>query len=779
MNQQERSHHIPPLSWTWPINLATYNRTPALTAAERTELTRKLERPHFQIKKETRAALQRLLQPIDDVCEYAHIDHEVHNGIVRCMLMEMHRRQTAFWGWSMEEWRESVGPTRAAFALRYGRSRAQNVRARTYLPLLAYLLDVLPNPGPLIELIEMPPLAERVFGKEVIDSAVERLITILRGWGYQQQERHPFVACVAYLLLCNKSPHLEDLSIDLIEAVGQACRLRGVQKHLAQISRALFALGLLPRHLPDLRRERAVVESGIDGSVSEEWLAWCQRWRNQSVRGTRRSVYYQLLKVGRWLKATHPEVKSPGDFTHELVAEFVAVVNEMKVGEWIDTHKKRVPTHRVEQPMKANAKMQLLNALRVFLRDCQASGWIPIRLNPYRDIPTPRSILNQIGPDPRVVDTDRWAKILWAAMNLEEKDLPLSGSDASFYPLELVRAIAVVWCFAALRCDEVVRLRVGCIRWQREDAMIPETGEILPKDAVCFLDIPVNKTSTAYTKPVHSLVGKRINEWEAVRPREQPRALDKKTNEAVYFLFSYRSRRIAKTYLTSHLIPLLCHKAGIPIEDSRGKITSHRARATIASMLYNAQEPLDIFQLKEYLGHKHLSSTQQYLRINPTKLAKEVVKAGYLEQNLATIEVLLDQEAVLSGAASRGECWKYYDLGHGWCTNPFWSACVHRMACARCPYYRPKDSLKEQFIEGKANLVRMLEFVQLTEDEKLLVTEGVELHQELIEKLADVPTPAGPTPRELNASHEQERKVIPLKSVQRSRKRRSDDEVGR
>ena len=60
-------------------------------------------------------------------------------------------------GWSIEEWCESVGPTRAAFSLRYGRSRAQNVRTRTYLPLLAYLLDVLPTPGPLIELVEMPP----------------------------------------------------------------------------------------------------------------------------------------------------------------------------------------------------------------------------------------------------------------------------------------------------------------------------------------------------------------------------------------------------------------------------------------------------------------------------------------------------------------------------------------------------------------------------------------------------------------------------------------------
>ena len=80
----------------------------------------------------------------------------------------------------------------------------------------------------------------------------------------------------------------------------------------------------------------------------------------------------------------------------------------------------------------------------------------------------------------------------------------------------------------------------------------------------------------------------------------------------------------------------------------------------------------------------------------------------------------------------------------------------------------------DQLVEGKANLVRMLEFVSLTEDEKLLVTEGVELHQALIEKLQDVPTPAGPTPRELEASRKLEQKVIPLKWVQRAKKQYQD-----
>src|SRR6266705_4166294 len=123
-------------------------------------------------------------------------------------------------------------------------------------------------------------------------------------------------------------------------------------------------------------------------------------------------------------------------------------------------------------------------------------------------------------------------------MNLEMEDLRPTAGKALISPLEMVRALAVVWCFAALRSDEIVRLIVGCVRWQYEEVMIAETGEMLPKDATCFLDIPVNKTETAYTKPVHPLVGKRINEWEQLRPKEQPKALDGKTSEPVQYLFS-------------------------------------------------------------------------------------------------------------------------------------------------------------------------------------------------------------------------------------------------
>lgn len=77
-----------------------------------------------------------------------------------------------------------------------------------------------------------------------------------------------------------------------------------------------------------------------------------------------------------------------------------------------------------------------------------------------------------------------------------------------FYPIEMVRALALDWPFAGLRSDEIRRLRVGAVRWQHEDVRVAGSDEVLSKNAVCFLSIPVNKTSPAFTKPVDRPVGR-------------------------------------------------------------------------------------------------------------------------------------------------------------------------------------------------------------------------------------------------------------------------------
>jgi hypothetical protein len=179
----------------------------------------------------------------------------------------------------------------------------------------------------------------------------------------------------------------------------------------------------------------------------------------------------------------------------------------------------------------------------------------------------------------------------------------------------------------------------------------------------------------------------------------------------VDFLFPDEMRRVSLTYLDGSIIPMLCRKAGIPINDVRGRITSHRARSTIVSQLFNAKEPMTLFELQEWLGHSSPEATRHYVKITPTKLAKSYVDAGYFAQNIRAIEVLTDQESVRKGWAIT-EPWKFYDLGHRYCSYDFFEQCPHRMACAKCSFYLPNKSTAAALLEGKSNLLRIRQEMQ-------------------------------------------------------------------
>lgn len=45
------------------------------------------------------------------------------------------------------------------------------------------------------------------------------------------------------------------------------------------------------------------------------------------------------------------------------------------------------------------------------------------------------------------------------------------------------------------------------MRWQKDEVLVSGSGGALPGGTVCMLDVPVNKTSTALTKPVDPIVG--------------------------------------------------------------------------------------------------------------------------------------------------------------------------------------------------------------------------------------------------------------------------------
>jgi hypothetical protein len=200
----------------------------------------------------------------------------------------------------------------------------------------------------------------------------------------------------------------------------------------------------------------------------------------------------------------------------------------------------------------------------------------------------------------------------------------------------------------------------------------------------------------------------------------------------------------------------------VPERDARGRITSHRGRA---SQLSKLRPGMSLFELQRMAGHKSILSTLYYLEaIQPTRLAHAFAKA---DKTSRMIEVLIDQEAVVSGAAARGEPWQYYDLGPaGFCANPFWAKCAHRMACPGCDFNVPKDSARGEAGMAKAGLQRYQQEVPLTDEEREVVEGDIAKLDVMLSRLQHIPTPDGRTPHEIEATGEHvrqpQRKSIPL-----------------
>jgi hypothetical protein len=364
--------------------------------------------------------------------------------------------------------------------------------------------------------------------------------------------------------------------------------------------------------------------------------------------------------------------------------------------------------------------------------------WIERRFDPNRSFVIPRSIQGKIGPKPRVIADDIWARLMWAGLNLDENDVPLANNSGPLFNVEYLRAIAAVWLFAALRNNEIRRLPIGCIRWQSLDDSSDRP--------ICLLDVPDHKTGTCYSKPVDPAVGQAIEAWQDLRP-VQPAYPDPKTGELMHPLFQFRALPMASDFINRRLIPVLCRKAGIPDHDVRGKLTSHRARATIASQLFNSREPMSLTELQEWLGHRSPHSTQHYVKITPTKLAKAYTDAGYFERNARVVKVLIDRDQLKS--PQEGNAWLHYDLGHGWCSFEFFDRCPHRMACARCDFYIPKESSRGQLLEAKDNVDHFLKAIPVTAEEQEAADGDRAAIDRLLERLDDEPTPSGQTPAEL------------------------------
>jgi len=422
-------------------------------------------------------------------------NYTVRTTVVCLLIRAMHRHGRSFWAFSPGDWHEMLGGDYYAYVRQHG----VTANARQQLIAVAYLLcrfDGLHALGRLAH----HALAEKVFGAGVVNAAVAEVTGDLESWGYARKGNAVGLrAALAEAMLVHRSPRLGDLRRDTLARLHREADAKITRRGLVLLSYALVRRGLIREPLgrdgQAGRKERIDHRVAAEG-VPEEWRRWCERWFATSALqpSSRVSAVYRLFQAGRWLAAEHPGIAGPGDWTRETAATHVTAVDRAKVGQWCTAsgpHKARVG-----QPVSARSKEGTLKAMRTFLADCQEWGWIPVRFHPARVLATPRSIRALIGPDPRVIADATWAKLVWAGLNLTDQDLsrpddPDATGDGHFYPAALVRALAVVWLFAGLRRDEILRLRTGCTRWQAGDG---GAGASADQRRVCLLDVPVSKT---------------------------------------------------------------------------------------------------------------------------------------------------------------------------------------------------------------------------------------------------------------------------------------------
>jgi hypothetical protein len=367
-----RKQEVGETNW-FPLNVAHYDRNPALTPAEVTTL-RKHAHEHHPAKPALHDKVKRLIQPIEDLFSHTKLRPAIRPFLVLFLLREMNRRGRSLWGWTTEEWIETIN---------------NHPPQQQHLTALAYLLCGFSELG---AVGSRPPLyiklAEKVFGFDCVEELLERVRSLLIEWGYSGKAtmRHiPRTLCEALLL--NRSPHLEDLTIEVLETVAE----RRTRKNkecgnrsrpsiwLVAVSRVLTKLGIIREPLRPFRKLAAwrTKNTNLTENVPPEWANLCKFWFDTSTLclNSRRRSYYTLLNIGRWVGHEHME-PSPVRWTRDLAAKCVGMVIRIRNGEWT---KLSVSVRNPGQPTAANTKASTLSILRRFFRDLQEWETIPRR----------------------------------------------------------------------------------------------------------------------------------------------------------------------------------------------------------------------------------------------------------------------------------------------------------------------------------------------------------------------------------------------------------------
>jgi hypothetical protein len=174
--------------WRWPIRLADYDRSGPLSRTEQRVLTHDLAQA-LAAERNARSVLdglrgiERLCIPLDDALaamdSHGHYDQRVKLMVLKqCALLG-----SAYWAWDATPGCRILGTTQQSFFAAHV-PKPLCGGERQVLIAAAYLLRCF-NDIPALGEVKRVALAEKIFGKERIAGALQRVQAVTAGWGYR------------------------------------------------------------------------------------------------------------------------------------------------------------------------------------------------------------------------------------------------------------------------------------------------------------------------------------------------------------------------------------------------------------------------------------------------------------------------------------------------------------------------------------------------------------------------------------------------------------------
>ena len=221
-----------------------------------------------QLGKKLDETLDRLVRPLNDALDYTGIRTLFRKYVLLFFLREMAERKRSFWGWTTDEWIETIE--------RQKKVEYQHVIA------VAYLLCGFSDLHRLSKNhIVYVVLARKVFGREYMKVVGDRVQSLLREWGYLRTGTLTLVLRTIFEgLLYKRSPHLDALTVEDLQAVVARRPPRTGSYCVVALSRVLASMGTVPEAM-EIKRpvQDKKLSLALTFGVSSEWcrLGCCCR----------------------------------------------------------------------------------------------------------------------------------------------------------------------------------------------------------------------------------------------------------------------------------------------------------------------------------------------------------------------------------------------------------------------------------------------------------------------------------------------------------------------